>query len=121
VRTSHHVLGDLGDGIHALNMHIAGISVPADGSMAVTFTILNHGPLKAVNDIGQVLIEFGNKILDALTSGKMAQSAAAAPVLGLGDWEEELVAFGGSEVLSVSGGWLHHAARDGRRVSGTRP
>jgi hypothetical protein len=96
-------LGDLGDGTHALNMHIAGISVPEGGSMAVAFTILNHGSLKAVNDIGQVLIEFGSTILKALTSGKMAEgdsgAAAGAGILGLSDWEEELVTLLGPAVL----------------------
>jgi hypothetical protein len=96
-------LGDLGDGTHALNMHVAGISVPEGGSMAVAFTILNHGSPKAVSDIDSVLTEFGSNILKALTSGKMGQgdsgAAAGAGILGLSDWEEELAALLGPVVL----------------------
>jgi len=95
-------LGDLDNGTHPLNMHVAGLSVPTGGSIAVAFTILNHGSSKLVNDIDSALNEFGGTILKALTTGGMkgsGSSSAGVGILGLSSWEAALVEFGGPYVL----------------------
>jgi hypothetical protein len=96
-------LGDVDNGTHALNMHIAGISVPEGGSVAVAFTILNKGSSKAATDIDKALNEFGNSILQALLGGGMNKgatgSAGGSGILGLSGWEAALAKALGPLVL----------------------
>jgi hypothetical protein len=95
-------LGDVGDGTHILNMHVAGISVPEGGTVAVAFTILNKGSSKLADDIDKVLNEFGSSILKALTSGGMKQGGGGSSgggILGVGGWEGTLVSILGAPVL----------------------
>jgi hypothetical protein len=106
-------LGDLGDGTYPLNMHVAGVSVPEGGSMAVAFTILNHRSSKTKQDIEAVLNEFAASILQALASGGMkggaagaAGSADGAGILGLSGREAVLVEILGPAVLQGTGDLL---------------
>jgi hypothetical protein len=96
-------LGDVDNGTHALNMHIAGIPVPEGGSVAVAFTILNKGSSKAADDIDKALNEFGNSILQALLGGGMnkgaAGSAGGSGILALSGWEAALAKALGPLVL----------------------